>query len=303
MARFRQLVDEDAKKNKDVYDDVTGVFQAIGLLDRDMTYIDAQKLLGEGGVLGYYDQESKELRVRAGQLTPYARTVVVHELVHALDDQRFDLNRPQYDSSDDEIGFGFVALAEGNARRIENAYRNSMSTADKASATAEELRFGAAGAAVLAKLKLPLLLLEIAPYDLGEALVDAFLDKGGQAALDQAFADPPRTSEQVIEPSKYFAKEARRTVNPPPADATPFKSGVFGEIALRADARGGQLGEGRGDRGLRMGRRLVRGVERVEPLVPAGGLRDGHRQGLDRAPRRPHQVGPVPPVGQGHQLG
>jgi len=169
-------------------------------------------------VLGYYDQESKELRVRAGQLSPFGRTVIVHELTHALDDQRFDLNRPQYDSSDDEIGFGFTALAEGNARRIENAYRNSMSTADKASATAEELKLGASGAAVLAKLKLSLLQLELAPYDLGERFVDAVLDKGGQAALDGVFADPPRTSEQVIDPAKYFAKEPSREVNPPKAD-------------------------------------------------------------------------------------
>ena len=233
VARFRQLVDEDAKENKDVYDDVTGIFQAIGLLNRDMSYIEAQKLLGEGGVLGYYDQESKELRVRSAQLTPFARTVVVHELTHALDDQRFDLDRPEYDGSDDEIGFGFSALAEGNARRIENAYRNSMSAADKASANAEELKLSAAGASVLAKLNLPLLQLEVAPYDLGEKFVDALLDKGGQAALDQAFADPPKTSEQVIDPNKYFAKEQRRTVNPPAADATPFKTGVFGQVALQ----------------------------------------------------------------------
>ena len=233
VARFRELVDEDAKKNKDVYDDVTGIFQAIGLLSRDMSYVDAQKLLGEGGVLGYYDQESKELRVRSGQLTPFTRTVIVHELTHALDDQRFDLNRPQYDSADDEIGFGFVALAEGNAKRVENAYRNSMSTADKASATAEELKLGASGAAVLAKLSVSLLQLEYAPYDLGERFVDAVLAKGGQAALDKVFADPPTTSEQVIDPAKYFAKENRREVAPPKADAAAFKTGVFGQVALQ----------------------------------------------------------------------
>jgi hypothetical protein len=233
VARFRELLDADAKKNKDIYDDVTGIFQAIGLLSNDMTYLDAQKLLGEGGVLGYYDQESKELRVRAGQLSPFVRTVIVHELTHALDDQRFDLNRPQYDSSDDEIGFGFTALAEGNARRIENAYRNAMSAPDIASATAEELKLGASGAAILAKLKLSLLQLELAPYDLGERFVDAVLDKGGQAALDGVFADPPRTSEQVIDPAKYFAKEPRREVNPPKADAAPFKTGVFGQVALQ----------------------------------------------------------------------
>ncbi|MEO8697881.1 MAG: hypothetical protein ABI658_30560 [Acidimicrobiales bacterium] len=233
VARFRDLVDEDSKKNKDIYDDATGLFQAIGFLGRDMTYIDAQKLLGEGGVVGYYDQESKELRVRAGQVTPYVRTVIVHELTHALDDQRFDLNRPQYDSADDEIGFGFVALAEGNARRVENAYRESMSAVDQASAATEELKLGAAGASVLSKLTLALLQLEYAPYDLGEKFVDAVIAKGGQAALDKVFADPPTTSEQVIDPSKYFAKEPRRTVNAPQADAAPFKTGVFGQIVLQ----------------------------------------------------------------------
>jgi hypothetical protein len=233
VARFRELVDEDSKKNKDVYDDATGLFQAIGFLSRDMTYIDAQKLLGEGGVVGYYDQESKELRVRAGQVTPYVRTVIVHELTHALDDQRFDLNRPQYDSADDEIGFGFVALAEGNARHVENAYRDSMSAADQASAAAEELKLGAAGAGVLAKLNLSLLQLEYAPYDLGERFVDAVIAKGGQSALDKVFTDPPTTSEQVIDPTKYFAKEPRRTVNAPKADAEPFKTGVFGQIVLQ----------------------------------------------------------------------
>jgi hypothetical protein len=78
-----------------------------------------------------------------------------------------------------------------------------------------------------------LLQLELAPYDHGERFVEAVLDNGGQTALDRAFADPPRTSEQVIYPNKYFAKEARRTVSPPSADGTVFESGVFGEIALR----------------------------------------------------------------------
>lgn len=234
VARFREVVDEDAKKNAKLYDEVTGIFQAVGLLARDVTYIDAQKALGEGGVLGYYDPESKELRVRAGQLTPLARTVIVHELTHALDDQRYNLNRPQYDTADDEIGFGFVALVEGNARRVENAYRDSMSSADKASAAAEEQRLALAGALSLAKLTLAMIQLELAPYDQGEKFVDAVLANGGRPALEKAFSDPPHTSEQVLYPDKYFSKEARREVKPPNADGTVFKSGVFGEITLRA---------------------------------------------------------------------
>jgi hypothetical protein len=233
VERFRQIVDEDARKNAKLYDEVTGIFQAVGLLARDVSYLDAQKLLGEGGVLGYYDPESKELRVRAGRLTPLVRTVIVHELTHALDDQLFDLNRPQYDTAEDEIGFGFVAVAEGNARRVENAYRETLSAGEKSSAAAEEQKLALAGAPSLAKLTLALIQLELAPYDQGEKFVDAVLANGGEAALGRAFNDPPRTSEQVLYPDKYFSKEARRSVSPPSADGTVFKSGVFGEITLR----------------------------------------------------------------------
>ena len=233
VARFNQLIDDDAKQNAELYDDTTAIFQAIGLLSRDMTYVDAEKLLGAGGVLGYYDQVSKELRVRAGQVTPYIRTVIVHELTHALDDQRFDLNRPQYDTADDEIGFGFSALAEGNAKRVEDAYRATLSPADQASANAEEQTLSLSGAAGLSKLSFALLQLEYAPYDVGERFVKAVLANGGQAALDRVFADPPHTSEQVIDPTKYFAKEGRRNVPAPAADGTVFKSGVFGEIVLQ----------------------------------------------------------------------
>jgi hypothetical protein len=91
-----------------------------------------------------------------------------------------------------------------------------------------------AGIATLLTLNLSLLQLEIAPYDLGERFVDAVLAKGGQAALDSVFADPPTTSEQIIDPAKYFAKEPRRTVNPPKADAVAFKTGVFGQVVLQS---------------------------------------------------------------------
>ena len=230
VARFKELIDEDAKKYAKQYDEATGVYQALGLLAANMTYIDAQKLLGEGGVLGYYDPSSKELRIRAGKVTALARTVIVHELVHALDDQHFDLDRPEYSDATDEIEFGIAAMAEGNARFIENAYRDTMSRADRAAADAEELAFGDLSA--LSKLSLQLLQLEIAPYGLGEFLVGEILDDGGRAALDEAFVNPPRTSEQVMDPGKFLAKEAAKTVSAPKADGAQFDQGMFGALLL-----------------------------------------------------------------------
>ena len=76
----------------------------------------------EAGVLGFYDPETDELVVRGGDLSPMTRQTIAHELTHALDDQWFDLAKAEYEQSDDEVGFGVAALAEGNARRIDKLY-------------------------------------------------------------------------------------------------------------------------------------------------------------------------------------
>ena len=230
VARFQELIAKDAEKNAKSYDDTTSALQALGLLRSGQTFLDAQNALGAGGVLGYYDPETKELRVRAGRFTALARITIVHELVHALEDQHFNLNRPQYDDADDEIGFGFSALAEGSARRVENAYRDSLTAEERRSATLEESTFGSLGA--LAKLTLGFLQLQIAPYEYGELFVDELFAQGGQAALDRAFSAVPATSEQVITPAKYFAREGRTEVAKPSADGAVFDEGVLGQLVL-----------------------------------------------------------------------
>lgn len=231
VARFQQLNDQDYRENRAAYDEATVVLGALGVLRPGRSYYDTSRAFGDAGVLGFYDPETKELSVRGNQITPFVRTVIAHELVHALDDQRFDLDRPEYDDADDEIGFGFSALAEGNARHVEKAYRASMSAADRASADREEASFG--GSFDTSLFTTTFLQLQLAPYTLGEAFVEALLDLGGQAALDAAFGAPPSTSEQVIDVDKYVAKEARVVVPAPPADGAVVDQGVVGQIAIR----------------------------------------------------------------------
>ena len=48
--------------------------------------------------------------------TAAVRAVLVHELLHALEDQHFGLDRPDLG---DEAFLGFQALAEGSAVRVE----------------------------------------------------------------------------------------------------------------------------------------------------------------------------------------
>jgi hypothetical protein len=187
-----------------------------------------RSLLG-GGVVGFYDPESDELVVRGAALTPYVRTTIAHELTHALDDQHHDLDRPEYDDADDEVAFGFSAVVEGNARRIENAYRAAMDEDERRQATEEETALG--GDMDLGSVPLILVDLIGAPYTLGEPFVGAVLADGGDEALTAAFAAPPRTTEQVLEPERFLAGE--------PAVDVPVPE-VTGEVVeqARVAARG-----------------------------------------------------------------
>ncbi len=216
--------DEDADELRH-----TEVFlEGLGLVEPDVDLVEAMRSLLGGGVVGFYDPETAALVVRGAALTPYVRTTIAHELTHALDDQHHDLDRPEYDDADDEISFGFTAVAEGNARRIEAAYRDSLTDEEREQATEEELAIGGD----LDIGSIPLILVDLigAPYSLGEPFVDTLVAAGGDQALAAAFAEPPRTSEQVLDPARYLAGEAAVDVPVPPVSGEVVDEGVIGEL-------------------------------------------------------------------------
>jgi hypothetical protein len=226
QSRLLEDFDEDADELRK-----TEVFlEGLGLVEPDIDLVEAMRSLLGGGVVGFYDPETTELVVRGAALTPYVRTTIAHELTHALDDQHFGLDRDQYDDADDEIGFGFSALVEGNARRIEQAYRDSLSEEEQTQADDEELSYGAG--IDLGDVPLVLVDLITAPYSLGEVLVDRIVDDGGEDALGAAFGDPPRTSEQVLDPERYLAQEPAAEVPHPEAEGEVVNDGQVGELMV-----------------------------------------------------------------------
>jgi hypothetical protein len=204
-------------------------------------------LLG-GGVVGFYDPTTEELVVRGTSLSPYVRITMAHELTHALDDQHFDLDRPEHEEARDETGYGFSSLVEGSASRVEDAYRSELSADDQASALAEETSI----AGSVDPTGIPFALVEeiISPYLDGAAFVEALVDEGGQAELDGAFAAPPTTSEQVLEPDAYLAGEQRVEVPAPSVPAEVVDQGVVGQRLVRSILGG--LGGGLGGLGAEL---------------------------------------------------
>jgi hypothetical protein len=181
-------------------------------------------------VLGFYDPDTDELVVRGDDLGASTRQTIAHELTHALDDQWFDLGKPEYDENDDEAGFGIAALAEGNARRIDKAYASELTPQERKQLQDEVGRVGGQPPDSVPPILIALIQ---SPYELGEALVKDILDRGAQPQLDDAFRAPPSTSEQVIDVQKWAAREPAVPVAPPPADGPVLDQGMFGELSLR----------------------------------------------------------------------
>lgn len=229
--RARLTQEEPADTETDEPEPEAGAtLQALGLIAPG-TDLDAEvdKLTG-GSVAGFYDAEADELVVRGDRATPLVRAVLVHELTHALQDQHFDLHRPELDERDDESRLGFLGLVEGDANLVEEAYRDQLSDDDLADLEREETELygdAASGAPEV------LVVLLGFPYEIGPSFVRALRDARGVRGLNAAFERPPVSSEQLLHIRSYLGGDAPVAVTPPAARGTVVVDrGVLGELGL-----------------------------------------------------------------------
>lgn len=206
-------------------------------------------LLGQQ-VAGYYDTDTKLMNVIAiGAVdadTPMSlglleRIIYVHEYVHALQDQHFDLDAYMEvagETENSDMALARTALVEGDATHVMNQYAIVEANKNPLGSLLEL----AVGGSQMGGMTLPpdtptILGSELLfPYLEGEQFVQRLLEQGGQALLDRAYQQPPESTEQIIHPELYLAGEKPMVVTLPeiaPADDwTPITSGVLGEFYL-----------------------------------------------------------------------
>ncbi len=224
---------EDPVEDDDGFEGSELILTVLGLLE-DMepgTTLEAEyDEFTELAVLGYYDTDDDVLVIRSEELTPHARGVLAHELTHALDDQWFELYRPELDEAGADAEFAFLALVEGDARRIEDAYTASRPQPERDAADAESESISE----TIDEVRIPEVFIEliIAPYVYGQGFVDQLLAIGGQRLLDEAFEHPPISSEQIFDVQAYRNGVVPVPVTIPPAEGSVFDSGVVGQHLL-----------------------------------------------------------------------
>lgn len=219
---------EDVEDGEGAPGDFGATLEALELVERGT---DLDEVVGEAldqGVDGFYDGSTERLVVRADRLDAYVELVVVHELVHALQDQHFRIDRPEYEDGS-ERSVSFSALVEGDATRVEQAWRDAQPPAVQAEIDAEEVRRFGAGDPV--GLEDPIDGYLAFPYVAGPSLVAALLEDGGQQRLDRAFSFPPVDTEQVLHP-ELVGEPGGVSPPAPDRDGERVDEGVLGELGL-----------------------------------------------------------------------
>ncbi len=209
------------------------IYGSLGLLDvnDDLRSMFAG-VLGEQ-VIGYYDPETGRLVIReevmeglAGSLGPAqmqeARLVLVHELVHALQDQRLGLAESYQKERSSDGDNAFRALVEGDATlaMLAQALRQQGIPLSAATAGIQQMGDYLDLNALVRGEKLDeapaiLRVTLVAPYLRGLQFVAAIQARGGWPGVNNAYRRPPTTSEQVLHPEKFFAREEGEDIEIP----------------------------------------------------------------------------------------
>ena len=185
------------------------LYRALGMLEEDDSLRDLYlELLGDQ-VAGFYDPEVDELFVvsRSGELGVEERVTYAHEFTHALQDQHFDLESFGLEEvGQGDRNYAVLALIEGDATAVMSFWAQSALTPDE---LLELVQAGLDPAAREVLNRMPPILRESLtfPYERGLQLVLGLQAQGGWDAVDAAYEDPPASTEQVLHPEKYDARE------------------------------------------------------------------------------------------------
>ncbi len=179
------------------------LLQGLGLLTADEDVAALQLQLLTGGVLGYYDPDAQAMVVvtDAG-LTPEAQVTYAHEYTHALQDSAFGLDTLDLQrEGDDDGALAGLSLVEGDATTTMVLWAiDSLSPEEVLGISQTPLPDTTGVPAWMIRL-------QEFPYLAGTDFTSRLYATGGFGAVDEAWADPPVSTEQILHFRAYVDDE------------------------------------------------------------------------------------------------
>lgn len=225
QAREEGLAELDEDYPPERREEDEDLYAALGLLPEDIDFRALAEDIFEEQVAGYYDPRTGRLRLVESAATSgrvAAEMTIAHELNHALEDQRFDLDTEVIARGGDEA-LAYQALVEGTATVLMQDYVERHFSR-------EEALGGLLAGSFAPQADLPdFVMAQLLFSYLRGAEFIAALRRGGSSwqVVDLAFARPPVSTEQILHPEKYLRIEQPTEV---PLDG---RDGTFGEWQTR----------------------------------------------------------------------
>jgi hypothetical protein len=222
-------------RDRSTLDRTVPLLRALSVVPPDLDLYNATDQLRGSSVLGTYSVVDERIHIRGEDFTPAVRFILVHELVHALRDQVVDLEARFADLGRDPARqSAFRALLEGDADRVQSAWRDSLDDEGLRELDDELARLEPPDSAGSAQVPDIVKSFAAAPTLLGKTLITVVLGQGRRGALDDLFLTPPTTEEQLLDPwalvhdhQGYLSTD----LPVPPRGDEPADHGTFGAVS------------------------------------------------------------------------
>jgi hypothetical protein len=210
---------------------------ALDTVPVDFDYERCLLQLVEDQLAGFYEPDDETMYL-GGDLGATARwATLAHELVHALQDQHYDLGeRVEYREDGTDEQSAVHALAEGDATSAMFDFLNGQPATEMSEFALGMMFRGSAALSTGGEVPEVLKRSLISPYVDGLRLVHWARRRGGWQAVDAMWRRPPTSTEQVLHPEKWLVNEPPLTVALPAGPAAGWGvdyKDVLGEQSLR----------------------------------------------------------------------
>lgn len=203
------------------YRDTALVYHAFDLLPADIDLIVVLSELMVQQIGGYYDPETKHMNTLmiggdalGDRLPLLEQTIYVHEFTHAIQDANFDLGallggeeNIEFVSQYPDAALARSALAEGDATEVMARYMTYATETRPQDVLQDMGALMTLSATTQIPPGTPKILEQelMFPYLQGQSFVQALLAEGGWERVNEAYANPPASTEHIIHPASYLA--------------------------------------------------------------------------------------------------
>ncbi|GJM41297.1 MAG: hypothetical protein DHS20C20_15790 [Ardenticatenaceae bacterium] len=214
LLREAQTNEAQAKVKGPLWLDAGLIGQAFDFASVEFDYEDMLTLVGAASTPAFYRTLSGEMLLieQADELSAIAQLGYVRQLLYQIQDQNFGLDPLYTGELTLDEALALAALSEGEATVLQENFLTARYLPLDLAIIPETFVLDTA---VLADIPTPIANWVQFPHEYGDEFARTLFNSGSYPALDDAWANPPQSTEQILHPDLYQEQAGPLLVNMP----------------------------------------------------------------------------------------